>query len=122
MYGPIPLIKENLPLSSKGEEAQLYREPIDEVVNYIVTLIDESVEDLPLQIEDQTNELGRPTQPIALAIKAQVLTLAASPLFNGNSDYAGIRDDRNIELFPQAFSIEKWQKAAEALEDAIDIA
>src|SRR5690606_17768970 len=107
MYGPIPLIKENLPLNAKGEAAQRYREPVDEVVDYIVSLIDEAVVDLPLKIEDQTNEIGRPTQPIALAVKAQVLALAASPLFNGNTDYAGIVDDRNIQLFPQNYSVEK---------------
>lgn len=122
MYGPIPLIRENFPISAKGEEAQRYREPIDEVVSYIVSLIDEAVEDLPLQIEDQTNEIGRPTKAIALAVKAQALTLAASPLFNGNPDYAGIVDERNIALFPQTYSAEKWQKAADALKAAIDIA
>lgn len=122
MYGPIPLIKENIPISAKGEEAQRYREPVDEVVDYIVSLIDEAVGDLPLQIEDQINELGRPTKPIALAVKAQALTLAASPLFNGNGDYASIVDNRNIQLFPQTYSPEKWEKAAEALKDAIDAA
>lgn len=122
MYGPIPLIKENLPLNAKGEEAQRYREPVDEVVDYIVSLLDEAVKDLPLQIEDQTNEIGRPTQPIALAVKAQLLTLAASPLFNGNTDYAGVMDDRNIPLFPQTYSPEKWQRAADALKAAIDVA
>ncbi|NGM60655.1 RagB/SusD family nutrient uptake outer membrane protein [Sphingobacterium sp. SGG-5] len=122
MYGPIPLIKENLPLSAKGEEAQRYREPVDDVVDYIVSLIDEAIEDLPPQIEDQANELGRPTKAIALAVKAQTLTLAASPLFNGNTDYAGIVDERNIELFPQTYSQEKWERAAAALKDAIDAA
>lgn len=122
MYGPIPLIKENLPIDTKGKDAQLYREPVDEVVDYIVSLIDEAVEDLPLRIEDQTNELGRPTSPIALAVKAQTLTLAASPLFNGNEDYVSIVDNRNIQLFPQAYSAEKWEKATEALKAAIDAA
>lgn len=122
MYGPIPLIKENLPISAKGEEAQRYREPVDDVVEYIVSLLDEAVVDLPLKIEDQTNELGRPTKPIAMALKAQVLTLAASPLFNGNEDYASIVDNRGIHLFPQSFVAEKWERAATALKAAIDIA
>jgi hypothetical protein len=121
MYGPIPLIKENLPIDTKGADAQLYREPVDVVVDYIVSLIDEAVENLPLRIDDQTNELGRPTKPIALAVKAQALTWAASPLFNGNEDYASIVDNRNIQLFPQ-YSAEKWRKAAEALKAAIDAA
>ncbi|MDR2775952.1 MAG: RagB/SusD family nutrient uptake outer membrane protein, partial [Tannerella sp.] len=83
MYGPVPVIKENRPVSAKGEDAQIYREPIDDVVEYIVSLLDEAVEDLPERIEDQMREMGRPTKAIALAVKAQTLTLAASPLFNG---------------------------------------
>ncbi|MDR1864798.1 MAG: RagB/SusD family nutrient uptake outer membrane protein [Bacteroidales bacterium] len=125
MYGPIPLIRENLPLSSKGEEAQRYREPVDEVVDYIVELLNEAVEDLPLMIEDPTNELGRPTKATALALKAQTLTLAASPLFNGDEQRPpefSLTDNRNMQLFPQTYSAQKWQEAAVALKEAIDVA
>lgn len=122
MYGPIPLIKENLPISSTSEEVQRYREPVDEVVSYIASLLDEAASDLPLQIEDLMNDLGRPTQPMALAVKAQLLTLAASPLFNGNPDYADITDNRGIHLFPQSYSADKWKTAADALKTAIDVA
>ena len=68
------------------------------------------------------NDLGRPTQPMALAVKAQLLTLAASPLFNGNPDYADITDNRGINLFPQNYSADKWKTAADALKTAIDVA
>lgn len=122
MYGPIPLIKKNLPISATSEEVQRYREPVDEVVSYIADLLDEAASDLPLQIEDLMNDLGRPTRPMALAVKAQLLTLAASPLFNGNPDYADITDNRGIHLFPQSYSAEKWKTAADALKTAIDVA
>ncbi len=118
MYGPIPLIKENLPISASPDEVLVYREPIDEVVEYIVELLDESVKDLPIEVIPF--DMGRPTKAIALAIKAQVLTYAASPLFNGNTDYADMIDNRGIQLFPQEFKLEKWQRAAEALKIAID--
>jgi len=121
-YGPIPLIKENFPISVDPEKAQRYREPVDEVVEYIVGLLDEAEEDLPLKITDITNEMGLPTKPMALAVKAQVLTLAASPLFNGNTDYAGVVDNRDINLFPQEYSPEKWEKAVNALKEAISLA
>jgi hypothetical protein len=120
MYGPIPLIKENLPLAAKGKEVQRYREPVDEVVEYITGLLDEAIVDLPRRIEDIANEMGRPTQSVALALKAQVLTYAASPLFNGNTDYASFKDNRDIHLFPQTYDAGKWQKAADALKEAID--
>ncbi len=121
MYGPIPVIDENIPISAGEGEVQRYRAPVDSVVNYIAGLLDEASVDLPLKIFDITNELGRITKPIALSLKAQVLTYAASPQFNGNSDYAGMVDDRGISLFPQTYDPEKWGRAAEALEEAIAV-
>jgi hypothetical protein len=119
MYGPIPLIKENLPLSAKNEEAQRSRESVDEVVDYIVSLLEEAIPDLPYVIEDKALDMGRPTKAIALAVKAQVLTLAASPLFNGNPDYASFKDTKGISLFPQSYDAGKWKKAADACLAAI---
>jgi hypothetical protein len=122
MYGPIPLIRENLPVSAPSGEVQRYREPVDSVVNYIVELIDASLEHLPLKIDDITSDLGRPTKATALAVKAQALILAASPLFNGNADYASVTDNRGRQLFPQEYRPEKWDRAAAALKEAIDMA
>lgn len=121
MYGPIPVIKENIPIHASPEDVQIYRKPIDEVVDYIVTLLDEASSSLPLTIEETTLDMGRITRPIALALKGQVLTYAASPLFNGNPDYAGFVDNRGVNLFPQNYDNEKWGKAAEALREAIDV-
>lgn len=120
MYGPVPIIRENLPISASSDEVQVYRDPVDDVVEYIVSLLDEAVKDLPMVIEDINNDMGRPTIPIALALKAQALTYAASPLFNGNTDYASMVDNRGISLFPQEYSAEKWHRAAVALKAAID--
>ena len=119
MYGPIPIIRENLPMNDPG---MIYREPVDDVVEYIVTLIDEAMKDIPPLIEDIMNEMGRITQPIALAVKAQVLMLAASPLFNGNPDYASFVDNRGASLFSQTYSAEKWNRVTKALKEAIDAA
>jgi hypothetical protein len=121
MYGPIPLIKENLSISTGSEEVQRFREPVDEVVKYIVELLDEAAPLLPDIIEN-TMEVGRPSRIAALALKGQVLTYAASPLFNGNTDYSGYIDKRNIQLFPQREDRDKWRIAAEALKVAIDSA
>lgn len=122
MYGPIPLIRENLPISSTTEEVRRFREPVDDVVEYIVELLDQSLENLPEEILDVTSDMGRPTKATALALKAQVLTLAASPLFNGNTDYALVVDKKGRQLFPQEYRPEKWQRAAAALKEAIDAA
>lgn len=120
MYGPIPLQKESLPVSTGIQDVRIYRDPFDECVDYIVSLLDEAVPDLPLRILNVSSELGRITQPIALALKAKVLVLAASPLFNGNPDYSNVVDNRGIELFSSEYDQTKWERAATACKNAID--
>jgi hypothetical protein len=120
LYGPIPLIKKNLPLNSSPEEVRVYREPVDECIDYIVDLIDEAVPDLPLIPAFPTEDNGRITQPIALAVKAKALAWAASPIFNGNGDYAGWTDKRGKQLISSTFGKEKWERAAVAIKNAID--
>ncbi len=122
MYGPIPIVKKNIPVSSNTEQVQVYRDPVDEVVNYIISLIDEAAPDLPDFIQNRTQEIGRMTKPIALAIKAKTLTLAASPLFNGNPHYTNVKDNRGVILFPQAYDANKWVLAAAATKEAIEVA
>src|SRR3546814_2865759 len=71
MYGPIPVIRENIPISAGTEKTQQYREPVDSVVSYIVQLLDEAAEVLPLKIGAVTLDMGKPTKPAALALKAR---------------------------------------------------
>jgi hypothetical protein len=123
LYGPIPLIKENLPISASPEQVQVYREPVDSCVNYIVSLLDEASDNdlLPDRIVGTENaELGRITKCIVKAIKAKVLVTAASPLFNGNTTYASLKDNKGRQLFDQTYSAEKWERAATACKEAID--
>jgi len=123
-YGPIPLIKENYDVSIETDQMQRYREPVYEVADYIAELCDRAAELLPETIADEALEMGRPTKCMALAVKAQALTLAASPLFNCNPDYADFKDARGVQLFPQDKALEsgRWQMAAAACKEAIDAA
>jgi hypothetical protein len=125
MYGPIPIIRENLPIGSGPDKVRTHRDPVEDVARYIVELLDEAAEILPPLITNRTQELGRITKPIALAVKAQTLVWIASPLFNGTS-FNGFKDNRDMLLFPQNTSKEalkqKWQDAAQALKKAIDCA
>lgn len=120
MYGPIPLIKNNLPISSSVEEVRAYRNPFDECVQYVIELCDEAIPDLPLTITNVVAELGRVTQPMVAILKAEVLTMAASPLFNGNSDFSTLIDNRGVKLFSEQDPT-KWAKAATACKAPIDI-
>ncbi|KAA6325669.1 RagB/SusD family nutrient uptake outer membrane protein, partial [termite gut metagenome] len=83
MYGPIPIIRKNLPISAVPEEVKVSRDPVDECFDYIVELLNEALPWLPPTVINPVDESGRITQPIAAALKAKVLITAASPLFNG---------------------------------------
>lgn len=121
MYGPIPVIDKNKPISSSVEEVKIKRQPVDSVVNYITGLLDQAAAKLPAAILNKVDELGRITKPIALAIKARVLVTAASPLFNGNTEFANNKSpNEEVTLFNPAYSAEKWQKALTACKAAIE--
>lgn len=122
-YGPIPIVDQNLPVDANVDEVQVYREPIDRVVEYISMLLLESVADLPKANELLVSlEAGRADQCVAMTLRAEVLLFAASPLFNGNTDYAGMLDPRTgTPLFPQESDPEKWTAAAAACREAIDM-
>ncbi len=120
LYGPIPIMDVNLPLSATTEQVKVYREPVDECIAYIVKLLDEAAHDLPLVLPNPRDEAGRITQPVALSIKARALVWAASPLFNGNPDYRNWVDSRGKNLMSVENDPAKWQRAVVAIKNAID--
>ena len=122
MYGPIPIIKENIEVSAGVEAVKVVRQPVDEVAAYIVQLLDEAITGLPEVVQDEQSEFGRITKPIAAAIKARVLVTVASPLFNGNSDYATFVNAESQPLISTQYDAAKWEAAATACKEAIDLA
>lgn len=120
MYGPIHIVDKNLPTDVSAEAAKISRVPVDSAVNYITTLLDSAAKLLPPAIQARTTELGRITAPIALAVKARVLVTAASPLYNGNADYTGFKNNDGTLLFNTTYDKQKWVKAAAACKAAID--
>jgi hypothetical protein len=121
MYGPIPLIKTNLPISADVNEVKVFRDPVDSCFNYITKLLNEAATGLPLVLNSPGSEAGRITLPIALSLKAKVLVTAASPLFNGNKDQTALKNPDGTQLFNTTFSQIKWDSAAVACKNAIDI-
>jgi len=120
-YGPIPIMDVNLPISAGPDEVKVYREPVDKVVKYIADLMKEAALDLPNSNEViEGTEAGRVDKLAALTMRAEVLLFAASPLFNGNTDYANMVDNRGEQLFPQTYDPNKWKLAAGACKEAID--
>jgi hypothetical protein len=121
-YGPIPIVDVNLPISASVDEVRVKRNSVQEVVDYIVNTMDLAAKDLPERVTSDNN-LGRVDKLIALSMKAKVLLYAASPLYNGNSEYyENFTDQDNQKLFPTAYDKEKWKKAADACKTALDLA
>ncbi len=123
-WGPIPLIRENLPINASVDEVRVYRDPMDECFDYVIELLDEAMPDLPLVVQSR-DELGRITRPIAAAVKAKVTVYAASPLFNNNTDQATLVDKRGTNLFNTNKSPDevkkRWDDAVIACREAIEL-
>ncbi|MDR2774583.1 MAG: RagB/SusD family nutrient uptake outer membrane protein [Tannerella sp.] len=127
LYGPIPIVDENIDVSAPPEQVRIFREPVDDVIEYIVNLVNEATPDLPPSITEISTETGRITQAVALAIKAKALIWAASPLFNGSYIfYNNFKDKRGVQLIANnndpAVIHARWERAATAVKEAIDAA
>lgn len=122
-WGPVPIVKENLPVSADMQTSRVYRDDIDSCFDYMLALIDEALPSL----YDKTfslDEYGRITRPIAATLKAKIAVTAASPLFNGNDELNGLVDNKGNQLFPQKTEQQKadrWIVAMKACEDALAI-
>lgn len=122
MYGPIPIVDVNTPVFEDPENVHFERQPIDEIFGYISQTIDEALPSLMPDVLLPAQETGRVTQVVAKAMKAEILITAASPLFNGNNDYASYTNDTGTPLFNPTHNPEKWKTAADACLEAITAA
>src|SRR5690606_16469800 len=96
------------------------RRSLDECVSFVVEECDKLIRILPMNIVD-SSKFGRPTAAAALALKARVLLYDASPLWNGNADYANFVDKNGMKLFSDTYDAERWQIAAEANKQCIEL-
>ena len=122
-WGPIPIIRESLPMDADVETVRVYRDPIDSCFNFVLELLDQAMPYLPVE-NSSTDELGRANRAICAALKAKVAVYAASPLFNGNEEGATLVDKRGVQLFAQKTSEEKlnrWRYAMIACQEAIQV-
>ena len=96
------------------------RHPLAVNVDFIVSEYDKCIAVLPTQITDQA-WLGRVTKGAVMAAKAELLLYMARPLFNGTELYHGMTNRKGEFLFPQAPDPTKWELAAKAAKDVIDL-
>ncbi|GGC32729.1 hypothetical protein GCM10011386_26070 [Parapedobacter defluvii] len=118
-YGPLVLLPEVIPVDAEPAEIMLPRSTYDDCVRYIANELDEALQGLPDRVTD-LNQLGRPDQLTALALKSRLLLYAASDMFNGNTEYAAFKNGDGTQLINQAYDVNKWQLAAEAAKAVID--
>lgn len=97
-YGDVPLIKKPFSLD---DDWKIPRNPYDEVIQFVLSELDEAIPLLPLTYNAANN--GRITKGAAMAIKARVLLYYASPLNNPSNDMS------------------RYQKAADAAKAVIDL-
>jgi hypothetical protein len=109
-YAGVPIIDRKLNIGSDYDYMlSVKRNTFEECVNHIVRMCDSSLNGLPVRLSDVANaDWGRPTAGAALALKARILTYAASDLYNqpGNKNPLIGYTDQN--------QTERWRRAASA--------
>lgn len=122
-YGPIHTVDSFMDVSEDTDVVRQERQTVDECFEYILGILDRLAEEksLPTTISNPREELGRITLPVIMAVRAKVLVTWASPLFNGNTDYANFKDSEGRPFFNQQVRPELWNRAANACREAIDI-
>lgn len=121
MYGPVILLgEEPIDINASAESLELKRAPMDSCINYITSELDKAAADLGAAIPVGGKEYGRVTSGVAKAYKVEALLLAASPLWNGNQDYANFKNSDNTALVNTSYDASKWAKAAAAAKEFID--
>ena len=125
-YGPVVLIGEKeIPADATADAMQLPRSPYDDCVNYVSSELDKAAAVLPRipsnNGQPSDAQYGRATTGMALALKARLLLYAASPLYNGNTDFSGFKTLDGKLLINQSYDIQKWKKAADAAKAVIDM-
>ena len=120
-YGPVVIVDQLIPTDAQGEEFFRPRSPYDVCVKYIADKFDAASVDLPMVINARS-DYGRANKVIAQALKAKMYLFAASPLYNGNTDYAAFKNNDGTQLISQTYDKEKWKKAMDENKRAIEMA
>ena len=125
VYGGLPLVDH----SFTGVEGtyELPRATLDSTVVFMTDKLDEAINSGALRwaydgntVEtDSTNNIGRWTKAGAMALKAKILTFAASPLFNNDKPYydGTTEAEKQHLVWYGNYDQARWQKALKACED-----
>ena len=119
VWGAVPVQEGTTNLES--DSLMIGQTPFDDVVRDTEAKLLEAAKGLPPFYTD-AKKYGRATSIMCYAIRARLLLFAASPLVNGNSDYSNYRNNKGQLIFNPAYDPAKWEKAAKACKELIDLA
>ncbi|WP_039866393.1 RagB/SusD family nutrient uptake outer membrane protein [Pedobacter sp. BAL39] len=112
-HGGVPLLGDQV--FQLNDNVELKRSTFEACIDYIVTECDAIKDKLRTNPFD-LNFIERPTKGAALALKSRVLLYAASPLYNESNI-----DPANPLTGYVSFSAQRWEKAAQAAEELINL-
>lgn len=110
-WGGVPIMGDE-PLGL-DDQVDIPRNSFERCIEYIVDECDHAIDSLRNDPVDDAN-LGRWSKASAMALKAQVLLFAASPLYNGGNIGDSLTGYANYD--PQ-----RWKRAADAAKAIIDL-
>lgn len=123
LFGGVPIVTDVLTMDDprlKTIPRATYEETIDFIVQECETAAAIFKEYKPEEPTPTT--FGRANEGTALALKAKVLLIAASPLFNRPPHYPQYDNDPNAKFWRYAdYQKSRWERAANAAKDVIDL-
>ncbi|MFT4093877.1 MAG: RagB/SusD family nutrient uptake outer membrane protein [Niabella sp.] len=132
LYGPVIILDKEVPVNGTGDEIFFARTPFDECVDYVVGQLDSAYAEITESVQNTSQhadqpltysnvvEYGRVTTGVCKAYKLQVLMLAASPQFNGNTQLANLKNQDGTQLVNQTYDAGKWTKAVNAAKEFLE--
>ncbi|MDR0687612.1 MAG: RagB/SusD family nutrient uptake outer membrane protein, partial [Prevotellaceae bacterium] len=122
-YGAIPLQTWLSDFDTPVEELLIGQEPYDRVIDWVDAELQSAAGKLPAYY-NEPRKYGRATSVMCMAVRARMLLFAASPLVNGNQrvEYASYVNSKGEHIFSAKYEPEKWERAAKACKELIDLA
>jgi starch-binding outer membrane protein, SusD/RagB family len=114
-YGGVPIVKKSL---SAADDIMIPRASIEEMVDFIAALCDETSAILPDAYPEDMK--GRLTKGAALSVKAEAFMYAARPLFNSASPYLELGPEHNKYISYGSYDPSRWERAIQANKDVLD--
>ena len=123
LYGPVILIGDDP--GKYNDDYQIPRNSWKECVDYVLAEMDSAYNMVPDRYvtgtgTEDASQSGRINKLVIDAVKSQVLLFDASPLYNGNPDYANYKNEDGKQLMNTSYDASKWANAAAAARLAIE--